>query len=1469
MLPGTLHQEQFMLKSGEKFRKLLTLLITWGLLMACFIGYEQYYAKGQERYLQDSELRDLTALSNELTSRFDQARISADSSIKLLAAKNLVCSDLPGQSDKDQERECLRQYLHLYFRGAWNQDRDPSTRNKSLDAAIDCKNSGLGHSVLQFAAKGLTLNVSCPVTAEQRKATSSSGKEQGVPIYSFDLEPWIRTAFEQLDGNFNDLLVADSTGHVVFQQSTDGPRVGDLTSLLPDSTSKDGNSNKDGNSKGSGASSSASATNDQSQNPSKLPTTGAERSFQKLLEDTAITPIVLADRNYQLFSQPVRVLNLSPDSEESNGKESNMVVCGLQDANWLREQSHNLPYSALIWATLILVAVFSLSWPLFKLRYMSNTERFSLKDGWYLILAIFLASTSLMLMLLNASYTSWARDGADRNLKRIADQIKHNFPSEMTSALGQLQQLSPDASQYTLKKTEEPILISNYPILHPPGKPCYPYFEMANYADRQGQQILKLDMRNAPTPAINVGTRAFFNRVIGDETWGSETSSQPETASAACDTVAATSIGRNYVEPLISKNTHEFFAVLSSPFPAGQVRSPIAVQALSIKPISLVNPVLPPGYQFAVIDANCEVLFHSDSFRNMRENFCQNSKYKDELRPWLFSGADTWLQISYGGHAERAYLTIMPDRPQFTVGQAFLIVFREPDVDLTLNLAIILVSSILMGVYFSLVLSAAIAHLALRGPLCLIYAPRFIWPCRESALSYVELFALNGFMLLLFWLFYRRIYEGPLLTLTFAVALLSILFFIVKQTRPRKGLPVLGAFLIGVALTGWLASRHYPSSSLSEWGRVFWFLGITGFAAIVLSGVFSRIHLSAGWQIAALNPMAAFVRKHFKKGYVLAALSVIAASAFVPCIGSFKYAYDAVSELSLKHDQLKLADSLIARRDRIRKYYSESVHSPISSKVIAQLRLSSTMDRYDTATLPGETSSFFAVGYEPDNFFSESADPSNSSVPRQRSEDPKNPVAETINRRIETAIAGATLYFPSNRLGAEMSKLGVASTEKPGRDSFHFWREVTPTRFQLSQKIEPGSPELTITSEYQDWQGLRWVPVVCLVLLGGVLTAWLMNLVRKIFFTDIENTRPFPVVDWKDVAEIDKNFLVIGWAKSGKSNWLKSITGMDRQTWFDLRVELRKKIEDPNYQFPIGQQSVLVLDHFEFNIKDSVCNAVRLNLLETLLFESTVNVVIISTVDPIYFLTEGSPDVLSHDPDPAVARDLLERWARALSKLAKVRPKDSEDHEFHDTLAAFVEKNQHCVDFAAWVRAECNATMMLRKIGKDLLSQFQADDCTTPSVVWNNVLERADTYYHTLWSGFTSTERLVLYQLAFDGWANPQNAVAIQQLERKLVIHKHPMYRIVNESFRLFIRSNEHADEITEWRRRDQQSTWHAFRFVILGLAVAAGGWLLYTQAAFSQTVANYIAGITAFLTATAGLFARFGRQGASTPKES
>ena len=175
---------------------------------------------------------------------------------------------------------------------------------------------------------------------------------------------------------------------------------------------------------------------------------------------------------------------------------------------------------------------------------------------------------------------------------------------------------------------------------------------------------------------------------------------------------------------------------------------------------------------------------------------------------------------------------------------------------------------------------------------------------------------------------------------------------------------------------------------------------------------------------------------------------------------------------------------------------------------------------------------------------------------------------------------------------------------------------------------------------------------------------------------------------------------------------------------------------------------------------------------------------------------------------------------------------------------------------------------MLRRIGTDLLKQFPKEDQPTAAWVCNRVRERADAYYHVLWSVLTATERLVLYQLALDGWANPKNSAAVQQLERKLLISRDPMCRIINESFRLFIQSTDHAEEIAEWEKREQQSTWHAFRYVIIATTVGTGVWLLYTQAALTQVMAGAIAAIVTLLTAISTLFGRSGGQPSPASKE-
>lgn len=148
------------------------------------------------------------------------------------------------------------------------------------------------------------------------------------------------------------------------------------------------------------------------------------------------------------------------------------------------------------------------------------------------------------------------------------------------------------------------------------------------------------------------------------------------------------------------------------------------------------------------------------------------------------------------------------------------------------------------------------------------------------------------------------------------------------------------------------------------------------------------------------------------------------------------------------------------------------------------------------------------------------------------------------------------------------------------------------------------------------------------------------------------------------------------------------------------------------------------------------------------------------------------------------------------------------------------------------------------------------------------VAERADAYYRMLWAGLTSSERLVLYQLALDGWANPKNASAIRQLAQKQLIYKKPMYRIMNDSFRSFIRSSEHEKEIAQWQKQEQQSTWQILRFVIIAATIGTCMWLLYAQAQLFQIGTGYITAIATLFTAIAGFTAKAKRSTSSVPAD-
>src|SRR5436305_259917 len=436
-----------MLKSGEKLQKLLMLLITWALLLAAFVVYQQYFVKGQESFFKKRAFRTLDRLSEDLNHKFEEAQISTESFVKLVKW--------------DPEVDAAK-FLGIYLKGLPSNDKD-----KYIQAAKQCwsHDPRQEHVPLEFQQDrdGLTLSVYCFIRA--------AGDNPDLPdrshtklLYTLDLKAAIRDGFQKQENDFDGgLLVAGSNGHIVLQELNGGPLIADLKSLLTDN--KDAASQK-------AAPSSADAQNNEGpseQNPkpgrkgsvpSQAPASPKVPEMDRLNDTSFFTDVTLAGEPYKMFSQPVRI---SLHSDLPGRPPLQLVLAGLRPSSSFASETHALPYSSVIWAGLIIVALFNLSWPLFKLHYMSASERFTPKDGWFLIITILLAATSVILILLNASYGVQEKSETDTHLRKLAEKIKKHFLDEMEQQGSQLQQLTNEIQPgVKAPKTRNSVLIPNY-----------------------------------------------------------------------------------------------------------------------------------------------------------------------------------------------------------------------------------------------------------------------------------------------------------------------------------------------------------------------------------------------------------------------------------------------------------------------------------------------------------------------------------------------------------------------------------------------------------------------------------------------------------------------------------------------------------------------------------------------------------------------------------------------------------------------------------------------------------------------------------------------------------------------------------------------------------------------------------------------------------------------------------------------
>lgn len=400
----------------------------------------------------------------------------------------------------------------------------------------------------------------------------------------------------------------------------------------------------------------------------ELPLGTARRQDRAAREDSTGAPglysqiftMEAAGTSHRVFLQPVRVpVQISGEDGRAAGAgpSSNevLVLAGVKEAEALRAAARTLP-PTLLYGLFGTLAVVLLAFPFLEVALIGPTEPFRAHDVLELGVGLVVASSLATLVVLSVLCTHERKQAQFQRLERASEGLRQSLRAELTAANEQLTRLTSLARRCD-RCTRRTDLLADSAVT---ASLAYPHFEMASWIDENARQVAKWSVEPQTTPLVDLSDRGYVRaHAAALRTAPPRPDPGQVWAFSEADSV------RWVLESIRSKNTGEVFAQISNrPNPPVAVGRDTAVVAAATLPLrSLIDPVLPPGHQFAVIDGSGRTLFHSDPRRNLRENLFDTIEEGGHLRDAALARRAERATAQYRGHAYQFYAHPLADSP--------------------------------------------------------------------------------------------------------------------------------------------------------------------------------------------------------------------------------------------------------------------------------------------------------------------------------------------------------------------------------------------------------------------------------------------------------------------------------------------------------------------------------------------------------------------------------------------------------------------------------------------------------------------------------------------------------------------------------------------------------------------------------------------------------------------------------------
>ncbi|MFC0515561.1 hypothetical protein ACFFGT_15185 [Mucilaginibacter angelicae] len=1150
-------------------------------------------------------------------------------------------------------------------------------------------------------------------------------------------------------------------------------------------------------------------------------------TFKNKISSPGLRVLNIGGKDYRAFSQPVNL----------DGK-NQLIIVGLVPGKSYDQERKRLPLVVvLLLLTLATGTIISLPW--IKLYHTGNKDKLTATDGIASVLvAILMMALTFFVFMYFVLFTN-THGKISTSSKSLANSISNAFSAELENAYQTLQNFDWQSQVYAnddIANLGKPNLkfrsglwprecyLESRDKLNAIAKPTA--LEEAFWIDSTGKELLNWTTDSVYTPHSNLGWRDYFKKIRNNNTYkfnGHEL----------------------YLDQIFSVTNETFRSVIAIKS-SSKLSQPAAVAAMTFTMKSLDHVIMPDGYQFAIINNSGKVLYHSITTRNLNENLKSEFADSTNLVSCLEAKSDTGFAAAYYGRELNIKIKPVKDLPYFVV------IFESQEYNdnrdmqaYAFTIAMLTFLLIFLIIQFAIVFFVSAKRSFFKKQL---FETSWIGPKRCFHRQYNLIIGINLVVIACMLLsidqnsFLKSLF-AILFSITFIGIVPNILFAIDYRKDKSYNFNfklyaivwlLVFVLLIDVAAAKTLTAHHLNMLFLYE-------AGITLFVFIVISAIY--IETCNNWitnKTQLYQPKLLISIRALRKldtpfwtythSFAFMATTRLVITSGIPVAFFFIYSSNYEQNLETRYKQFHFAKDLVQKTP---KNIIETGKLPqgvyIDSSFINEHSIISQEKQIDSIKRNNR--------YLKEDFLTVQL----LSAFKLQVKD-----IEIKSNNMIYATVGSDAFF--NKL-TNTNDTSTSTIYKLGKNAF----------------LNLNSAGLGYHPSFDAVFQLHYfIPLFVLVLLVIGFFYMIHNVIRKLFALGL------PLQDgWREMDEqlllddrLNSLLLIVGPPGSGKlkniQNKIKNRLFKDKHgkpllysegTKPDDNVYIADMIRIPTENGDTDEDwkkckadalkksnKLVIINHFEYNIKDSQTNSIKLNFLESLMLQGKSKIMIISTVHPLTFLDSFTEEQRKNNADKPqnaettntakrssnVSESELERWHVLLghfriiiqplfgvgdrlrkkkkNAVMKMPCKPSErEWRLHYSrrvklkeMPAVPGLPKNMINLRHSITEETRYTHYLHQMKEkamDTLPLLNDEGVGIASDTLIFKMQISSHYFYTyIWQSLTKEEKVLLYDLAEDGLVNPYDDYNLSMLIYKgLITRAQGTLMLFNKGFRNYI----------------------------------------------------------------------------------